>query len=64
MQGRTPEETQIVIVPLGMDGLFFQTDDGFVLLDVDCHAYISYGMIDDAVDEKGYEFTHPAESGL
>ena len=43
----------------------FQTDDGFVLIDVDWkrgHAYTSYGMIDDEVDEEGYirhKFAHP-----
>ena len=69
MQGQTPEETQVVTVPLGMDGFRFQSDDGFVRLDVDWkrdHAYTSYRMIDDVVDEKGdirYEFAHP-ESGL
>ena len=48
-----------------MDGFRFQSDDGFVLLDVDwkrVHAYTSYRMIDDAVDEKcdiRHEFAHP-----
>ena len=65
MQGQTPEETQVVIVPLGIVGLLFQSDDGFVLLDVGWkgdHSYASYRVIDDAVDEKcdiGHEFTHP-----
>ena len=65
MQGQTPEETQVVSVPLAILGLRFQTYDGFVLLDVDWkrdHVYTSYRMIDDAVDEKcdiGHEFAHP-----
>ena len=65
MQGQTPEETQVVTVPLGIVGFLFQSDDGFVLLDVDWkrdHAYTSYRMIDDVVDEKGdirHEFAHP-----
>ena len=65
MQGQTPEETQVVRVPLGIIGCLFQTDGGFVLLDVDWkrdHAYTSYRMIDDAVDEEGdigHEFAHP-----
>ena len=65
MQGQTPEETQVVTVPLIMIAFLFQTDDGFVLLDVDWkgdHSYTSYRVIDDAVDEKchiGHEFTHP-----
>ena len=48
-----------------MIGFRFQSDDGFVLLDVDWkrgHAYTSYGMIDDAVDKEGnirHEFTRP-----
>ena len=64
MQGQTPEETQVISVPFGMFGVFVQTDDGFVLLDVDWkrdHVYTSYRMIDDAVDEKcdiGHEFAH------
>ena len=42
----------------------FQGDDGFVFLDVGWkgHAYTSYRMIDDAVDEEGdigHEFAHP-----
>ena len=65
MQGQTTEETQVIVVPLGMDGFLFQTYDGFVLLDVDWkrdHVCTSYRMIDDAVDEKcdiGHEFAHP-----
>ena len=65
MQGQTPEETQVITLPLIMVGFRFQTDDGFVLLDVDWtrdHAYTSYRMIDDAVDEEGdigHEFAHP-----
>ena len=65
MQGQTPEQTQVVTVPLGMDGFRFQSDDGFVPLDVHWkgdHSYTSYRMIDDAVDEKcdiGHEFAHP-----
>ena len=65
MQGQTSEETQVVTVPLGMDRLLFQSDDGFVPLDVDWkvgHSYTSYRVIDDAIDEKcdiGHEFAHP-----
>ena len=65
MQGHTSEETQVVIVPLGLDGFLFQTDNGFVLLDVEWkrgRTYTSYRMIDDAVDEEGdigHEFAHP-----
>ena len=65
MQGQTPEETQVIAVPLVMDGFLFQTYDGYVLLDVDWkrdHVYTSYRMIDDAVNEKddiGHEFAHP-----
>ena len=48
-----------------MVGFRFQTDDGFVLIDVYWkrgHAYTSYGMIGDAVDEESdicHEFAHP-----
>ena len=64
MQGHTTEDTQVIIVPLGMDEFHFQTDDGFVLLDVDWkgHAYTFNRMIDYAVDEEGdigHEFAHP-----
>ena len=65
MQGQTPEHTQVITVPLIMIGFLFHSDDGFVLLDVDWkrdHAYTSYRMIDDVVDEKGdirHEFAHP-----
>ena len=65
MQGQTPKETQVITVPLGIVGFLFQTDDGFVLLDVDWkrdHAYTSYRMINDEVDEEGdigHEFAHP-----
>ena len=65
MQGQTSEETHVVIVPLGIVGFLFQSEDGFVLLDVDwkgVHSYTSYRVIDDAVDEKcdiGHEFAHP-----
>ena len=65
MQGQTSEETQVVTVPLGIDKFLFQSDDGFVLLDVHWkgdHSYTSYRVIDDAVDEKcdiGHEFAHP-----
>ena len=65
MQGQTPEETQVVIVPLIMVGFRFKSDDGFVLLDVDWkrdHAYTSYRVVNDAVDEEGdirHEFAHP-----
>ena len=56
--------TQVVRVPLGIIGFLFQTDDGFVLLDVDWkrdHAFTSYRMNDEAVDEEGdicHEFAH------
>ena len=65
MQGQTEEETHAVVgVPLAMVGFVFHADVGFVLLDVDWkgHAYTSYWMIDDAVDEEGdfgHEFAHP-----
>ena len=65
MQGQTSEETQVVTVPLIFIAFLFQSDDGFVLLDVDWkgdHSYTSYRVIDDAVDEKcdiGHEFAHP-----
>ena len=65
IQGQTSEDTQVVTVPLGIVGFLFQSDDGFVLLDVDWkgdHSYTSYRVIDDAVDEKcdiGDEFAHP-----
>ena len=48
-----------------MDGFRFQTDDAFLLLDVErkrMHAYTSYRMIDDAVNEESdirHEFAHP-----
>ena len=43
---------------------WFQGDDGFVVLDVGWkgHAYTTYRMIDDAVDEEGdigHEFAYP-----
>ena len=64
MKVETPEETQVLSVPFGMVGFPFQTDDGFVVLDVGWkgHAYTPYWMIDDAVDEEGEigrEFAHP-----
>ena len=65
MQGQTSEETQVIIVPLVMDGFRFQTDDAFLLLDVGWkrdHAYTSYRVIDDAVNEESdirHEFAHP-----
>ena len=65
MQGQTSEETQVVIVPLAILGLLFQSDDGFGLRYVawkGVHSYTSYRMIDDAIDEKcdiGHEFAHP-----
>ena len=64
MQSQTSEETQVTIVPLGMVGFPFQTDDGLVLLGVGWkgQAYASYRMIDEAVDEEGdigHEFAHP-----
>ena len=65
MQGQTPEETQVIIVPLVIVGFPFQTDDAFLLLDIDWKGgcpYTSYRMIDDAVDEEGdigHEFAHP-----
>ena len=64
MQGQTSEETQVILVPLVMVGFLFQTDDSFLLLDVDrkgSRLYTSYRMIDDAVNEKGdsrHEFAH------
>ena len=48
-----------------MVGFRFQTDDAFLLLDVGWkrdHAYTSYRMIDDAINEKSdirHEFAHP-----
>ena len=47
-----------------MVGFLFQTDDGFILLDVGWkgHAYTYNSMIDDAIDEEGdigQEFAHP-----
>ena len=64
MQGQTPEETQVIIVPLGMVLFRFQTDDGFVVIDVGWkgHAYTTYRMIDGAVEEEGdisHVFAHP-----
>ena len=61
--GTIPEETQVIIVLLGKDWFTFQTDDGFLLLDVGRkgHAYTTYRMIDEAVDEEGdidHEFAH------
>ena len=64
MQGQTSEETQVILVPLVMNGFRFQTDDAFLLLDVDRKGgrlYTSYRMIDDAVDEESdirHEFAH------
>ena len=55
----------MIIVPLVIVGFRFQTDDAFLLLDVDwkgCRTYTSYRMIDYAVDEEGdivHEFAHP-----
>ena len=65
MQGQTSEETQVITVTLAILGLLFQSDYGFVRLDVHWkggHSYTSYSVIDDAVDEKcdiGHEFAHP-----
>ena len=65
MQGQTSEETQVIIIPLVMVGFRFQTDDAFLLLDVDrkgSHLYTSYRMIDDAVNEESdirHEFAYP-----
>ena len=65
MQGQTSEETQVIIVSLVMVGFRFQTDDAFLLLDVDrkgSRLYTSYKMIDDAVNEESdfrHEFAHP-----
>ena len=65
MQGQTSEETQVIIVHLVMVGFRFQTDDAFLLLDVGRkrdHAYTSYRVIDDAVNEESdirHEFAHP-----
>ena len=48
-----------------MVGFRFQTDDAFLLLDVGWkrdHAYTSYRVIDDAVNEESdnrHEFAHP-----
>ena len=70
MKSYAPKEAHIMVVPLGMDGLRFQTDDGFVLLDV-CrqrsHVYTSYWVINDAVDEESHichQFTTHFESGV
>ena len=68
MQGQTSEETQVIIVPLVMNGFRFQTDDAFLLLDVDRKVgrlYTSYRVIDDAVNEESdirHEFAHPRRS--
>ena len=65
MQGQTSEETQVVTVPLIIVAFLFQSDDGFVLLDVHWkvgHSYTSYRVIDDVIDEKcdiDHEFAHP-----
>ena len=65
MQGQTSEQTQVIIIPLVMVGFRFQTDDALLLLDVGWqrdHAYTSYRMIDDAINEKSdirHEFAHP-----
>ena len=54
-----------MIVPLVMVVFRFQTDDAFLLLDVDRKGgrlYTSYRVIDDAVDEEGdirHVFAHP-----
>ena len=47
-----------------MVGFLFQTDDGFILLGIAWkgHAFSSYRMIDDAVEEEGdirHDFAHP-----
>ena len=65
MQGQTSEETQVVTVTFAIPGILFQSDDGFVPLDVHWkvgHSYTSYRVFDDAIDEKcdiGHEFAHP-----
>ena len=57
MKSYTSKEAQIIVVPLAMDRFSFQTDDGFVLLDV-CrqrsHADAANWVIDDAVYKKGH----------
>ena len=64
MQGQTPEKKQVITLPLVMVWFRFQTDDGFVILDVDWkggRTFTSIRMIDDAVDEEGdigHEFEH------
>ena len=65
MQGQTSEQTQVIIIPLVIVGFRFQTDDFLLLLDVGWkrdHAYTSYRMIDNAINEKSdirLEFAHP-----
>ena len=65
MQGQTSKETQVIIVPLVMVGFRFQTDDAFLLRDVDRKGgrlYTSFRVINHAVDEEGdigHEFAHP-----
>ena len=65
MQGQTPEETQVIILPLLIVGFHVKTDDALFLLDVDRKGgrlCTSYRMIDDAIDEEGdigHQFAHP-----
>ena len=65
MQSQTSEETQVICVPLIIVGLRFQTDDGFVLLDVywkGGRTNTSYRLINDVVVEEGdigHEFAYP-----
>ena len=58
MQGQTPEETQVIIVPLVMVRFRFQTDDGSVLLDLDRKGGRTYDAVDED-DDIGHEFVHP-----
>ena len=55
MESYASKEAQIIVVPLDIDSFSFQTDDGFVLLDV-CrqrsHVYKSYWVMDDTVYKK------------
>ena len=65
MQGQTSEQTQVIIIPLVIVGFPFQSDDALLLLDVGWkrdHAYASYRVIDDEINEKSdirHEFAYP-----
>ena len=65
VQSQTSKETQVIAVPLTALVIHFQSDDCFVLLNVDrkgSHSRASYQMIDDTIDEEGgicYELAHP-----